>query len=319
MTVVLRADTEPVRSRMDYWRHVVGDSLQPVDMRLDGGPDFHARLLTGELGAVEVVEVTTADPGEALRTRRLIRRSDADRYAVDVLVRGSAVIEQDGRHSALGPGDLTFIDPSRPFRWTHSPHEFVSVVLPRTLLPVRRDELRGITGTRIPGDAGVGALVSSLVRRLPGQLDSCDPATGARLGTSVADLVTVALAASLDRQREIPHGTRRNALLTRIHAFVDERLADPGLSPATIAAAHHISVRYLHKLFESEHRTVAGLIRHRRLERCRRDLLDPAMADRPVAAVGARWGLPDPAHLSRAFRNEYGLPPLEYRRLHGRA
>jgi AraC-like DNA-binding protein len=57
-----------------------------------------------------------------------------------------------------------------------------------------------------------------------------------------------------------------------------------------IAAAHHISVRLLHKLFQEQGQTVAGWIRARRLEGCQRDLLEPAEAGRPVAALAARWG-----------------------------
>ncbi|TCO28233.1 helix-turn-helix protein [Kribbella steppae] len=45
----------------------------------------------------------------------------------------------------------------------------------------------------------------------------------------------------------------------------------------------------------------------------RRDLLDPALADRPVAAIGVRWGLTNPAHFNRAFKGAYGLPPAEFR------
>jgi AraC-like DNA-binding protein len=64
---------------------------------------------------------------------------------------------------------------------------------------------------------------------------------------------------------------------------------------------------------------VAAWIRERRLERCRRDLLDPVLAERPVSAVAARWGLTDPAAFSRLFRAAYGVPPLEYRRTMGRS
>jgi AraC-like DNA-binding protein len=73
-------------------------------------------------------------------------------------------------------------------------------------------------------------------------------------------------------------------------------------------------VRYLYRLFEAQGTTVAAWIRHRRLERCRADLTDPALRAAPVSAVAARWGLPDSAHFSRLFRRTYGLPPAEYRR-----
>jgi AraC-like DNA-binding protein len=77
-----------------------------------------------------------------------------------------------------------------------------------------------------------------------------------------------------------------------------------------------VSIRYLHKLFETQEATVAEWIRRRRLERCRRDLLDPALRALPVNAIAARWGLLNAAHFSRAFRAAaYGATPGEYRRL----
>jgi AraC-like DNA-binding protein len=99
----------------------------------------------------------------------------------------------------------------------------------------------------------------------------------------------------------------------RVHAFIEARLGDPALSPSTIAAAHYISVRSLHNLFEAQPHSVAGWIRQRRLERCRRDLLDPALRVRPVSAIAARWGLTDPANFTRIFRAAYGVPPGKYR------
>jgi AraC-like DNA-binding protein len=127
------------------------------------------------------------------------------------------------------------------------------------------------------------------------------------------DLLIVALAERLGRAATLAPTTQRRALLASVQGFIDQRLADPELSPSAIAAAHHISLRYLHKLFEAQPTTVSGWIRQRRLERCRRDLLDPALGDWSVSAIAARWGLIDAAHFGRLFRAAYGLPPAEYR------
>ena len=95
--------------------------------------------------------------------------------------------------------------------------------------------------------------------------------------------------------------------------FIEEHLGEADLAPAQIAAAHHISLRQLHKLFHASGTTVAGWIRQRRLERCGHDLRDPRWSGRPVAAIGARWGYPDPAHFSRLFKAAYGVGPRDYR------
>lgn len=315
MSVLLRADDVPVTSRVDYWRHVVDETLGPLDLRLPSGPDLRDELLIGDAGAVRVAQLSTPTAGGANRTPKHIRRSDLEVCTIDVLVRGRGVVEQDGRQAVLGPGGFALVDLSSPVHWTTSAMQTVAVVFPRVLLPLRPGEVAGLTAVRFPGDQGIGALVSSLARQLPRRLDDWDAADGPRLGTAVVDLFTVALAARLDRREQVPPDTRQRALLLRVQAFIEARLGDPALSPGVIAAAHYISPRYLYKLFELQGQTVAGWIRQRRLERCRRDLLDPALAARPVSAIAARWGLVNAAHFSRAFRAAYGVAPVEYRQL----
>jgi len=121
------------------------------------------------------------------------------------------------------------------------------------------------------------------------------------------------LAHELDCDTAVPPESHRRALMARIHAFIQGHLGDPELSPGTVAAAHHISVRYLHKLFQEQGATASSWIRARRLEGSRRDLADPAQTARPAAAIGARWGFRSAAQFSQAFKAAYGLPPQQYR------
>jgi AraC-like DNA-binding protein len=85
------------------------------------------------------------------------------------------------------------------------------------------------------------------------------------------------------------------------------------VTTATIAAAHYISPRYLQKLFEAEGSTVTDWIRRRRLDHCKRELLDPRNAGEPISRIAARWGLADSSHFSRLFRATYGMSPREFR------
>jgi AraC-like DNA-binding protein len=307
-TIVHRSEGVPETELAEYWRHVIGDHFIPFDPI--GVPD---QIRTGEVGAVTVAELTATGRGGAKRTTTHIRRSDPEMYKVDFVAEGQAVIEQNGRQAALVAGDFSLVDMSRPASWAMDGVRVVGVLFPRSMLPLRGNELDRVTAVRIPGDRGTGALVSSLARQLVRHLGDYGATDGARLGTAVLDLLTAGLATRLDRADHLPEGTRQRALLARIRAFIEARLPDPELSPGTIARAQYISVRYLHKLFEAEQATVAEWIRRRRLERCRRDLLDPALLAEPVGAIGMRWGFRDAGHFSRLFRTAYGMPPAEYR------
>ncbi len=190
----------------------------------------------------------------------------------------------------------------------------MTFMFPPSLLPLSRGQIRRLTATRIPASAGVGDLTSQFLLQLARNVDHYSPAEAARLSTAALEVLATRLAHELDAREWSTPEARRHALLTTVQAFIQQHLGDDWLSPATIAAAHHVSLRSLHQLFHDEGLTVAGWIRQRRLERCRRDLADPALADRPVAAVAARWGFSSAADFSRAFRALHGMPPAEYRR-----
>ncbi|WP_240656713.1 helix-turn-helix transcriptional regulator [Streptomyces sp. V2] len=139
------------------------------------------------------------------------------------------------------------------------------------------------------------------------------PSDAARLGTVVIDLVTALFAHLLDAERAMTPETRARALTLRIKEFVRRNLADPDLSPATIAAAHHVSRSYLYRLFQAEGLTVSAYLREQRLKNAHRDLTDPALHALPIHAVAARWGFPRAAEFTRAFRSAYGDTPSEVR------
>lgn len=313
MSTVFRAADEPVRTRLDYWRHVMSSVLGPLDLRAPDDPDFRDWAALGRLGPLDVGDLYCSGPGQGDRRTRHVRHVDRDMVEVVVPVRGRMLVEQGGRQACLEPGDLTLIDLSRPCRWSGATTRVAAVVFPRELLPLHPDGLDALTAVHIPGDRGPGALASTVARSLPRHLDDLDGPSAARLGTAVLDMITTTVAACLDRPGEVPAPTRQRALLAQIHAFIEQHLADPDLSPGVVAAANHISVRYLHRLFETEQVTVAERIRTRRLERCLRDLLDPLHAAEPVRAIAARWGFRDPAHFSHLFRQTYGDTPSEYR------
>ncbi|WP_390624289.1 helix-turn-helix domain-containing protein [Fodinicola feengrottensis] len=115
------------------------------------------------------------------------------------------------------------------------------------------------------------------------------------------DLITTAVAERIDRIDAVSAQTQQRTMFVRVNAFIEEHLAETDLTPGLIAAAHHVSLRYLHRLFEPQHTTVAAWIRHRRLEKCRHDLADPALHTLPVSAIAARWGAAGSSAFQPAF------------------
>src|SRR5699024_11450590 len=106
------------------------------------------------------------------------------------------------------------------------------------------------------------------------------------LAGNVVDLLTTVMADELTAAGG--EADERQRMWDEITDFIDAHLSDPQLSPSTIAAAHFISVRTLHQVFEGSGETVAGELRRRRVDRCRADRADTGQRQTPVAAIGTR-------------------------------
>jgi AraC-like DNA-binding protein len=315
-SVRIRVEDEPPANRLDRLRHALGVTIAPFDVRVNTREPLRASVHAGQVGPVTVTKVSC--PGlDARRTPELIRVSDPKLVKIGVPVRGQMVCAQNGREAVLRPGDFTLVDLCRPsrVRGIGDRSEIVTVRFARANLSLRDDELARLTAVRVPGHEGLGTPISALALHLSRHLDDTAATDGTRLSAALIDLVGVALAAHLERDDAVPPATRRRALLTSVQAFIERGLADPRLSQTAIATAHHISLRTLQKLFAEQGTTVGRWIRERRLERCRRDLLDPALSDLPASAIAFRSGFADAAHFSRAFSAAYGHPPARYRRL----
>lgn len=299
-------------ARFDAFRELVSNTFVPLQVDTVSSQPFDGHLRSIGLGALQVTEVA-ATPHLVRRTPRLIARSDPECYKVGVQLHGTCLLSQGDREATLGPGDLTIYETSRPYTMAFDgPYRQLVLMLPRNLLHLPEVRIAEVTGKRVSGERGTGALLSALLRQLAAQLDGLDQQANTRLADNILDLLVTVYAEQLD----LTDPARRNAtrpLMLTILSHLERHLADPGLSPDRIAAEHYISTRYLHKLFHEEHTTVVRWLRERRLERCRHDLRDPMQADRPVGVIAAGWGFADPAHFSRVFRAAYGSSPNEYR------
>ncbi|WP_306207286.1 helix-turn-helix domain-containing protein [Actinoplanes sp. RD1] len=274
---------------------LAASGFPPLANRL-AGADFRARIVTRDLGPLRLISLET--PESACVSRERDAR-DGENLAVKVMTRGRTRIDQGRGGADLGPADLVLLDPTRAVRFESTASAHVTILVPRRELPIRPDRVDRLAGVRIDGRHGPGALVSALARASARSVTGFRSGDALRSAAAVIELITVALEARLGDERPAPDERLRD----RITGYIEARLADPGLSPPGIAAAHHISVRRLHKLFEDQPLTVAALIRRRRLERCRAEL---AGSGRTVTAVASRWGFPDSTHFSKLFKATYG-------------
>lgn len=296
------------------YRSAVSPAFVPLHLtRTVAGP-FRGVVRNVTVDDVHISDLRAGAHGVE-RTSDLIARGDTPSFKVSLMLSGRSLLIQDGREAVLEPGDLAVYDTSRPYTLMFDEEVRLMVAMfPRTVLTLPPDMVGEITAVRMSGRRGLGAVVAPYLSQLANNLDELTGGSGVRLAHTAVDLVTTVFTheLGLDAAGADPH----RALLQRIMGYIDRSLGSVELSPQSIAAAHFISTRHLHELFRERDTTVSTWIRQRRLEHCRRDLTDPLLADRPVGAIAARWGMTDAAHFSRTFKAAYGVSPRDYRATH---
>ncbi|HEY0697293.1 MAG TPA: helix-turn-helix domain-containing protein [Micromonospora sp.] len=310
-------DDLPEVDRWPSWRDFNLRSHLPNHLQTEHRDRFRGTAGILDLGSIQVSTLTYS-PLEVARTPKLIRQSDPGVWQFALHRRGRLRVAQGGREAQLTGRDFILYDTSRPYSsWADADRGAVAgcmvVLIPKHLMPLRARNLEPLNGVALSGRHGFGALLTNHLVELTRNAASYTAADALRLGPITLDLIAASYAHELDAADRLSPETRQRALVARIHHHIRQRLGDPDLTPETIAVAHGISVRHLHRLFQDQDLTVTGWIRRCRLERCRQDLADPALRHRPVHAIATRWGFTSHAHFTRLFRATYGMPPSECR------
>jgi len=235
-----------------------------------------------------------------------------DAYLAIVLLSGDYVLEQDGNEAVLQPGDLAIFDATRPHR-IHCPGDFAKLILsiPRPLLRERMAGVERCAALRISGAGGIGAVASSFVRSCSLNAGALAAHESSALAEHAVDLLT--LAAASVRPAAFSLSKSRAATMARVKTLIEELLPDFTLDTAMIARRAGLSPRYLNGLFGDEGTSLMRHVWRRRLERCAKDLCDPRRAGERVAEIAFRWGFNDASHFSRAFKQQFGCSPGEFR------
>jgi len=312
MPLLLDTATVAPEERAGLWSEWFPRCFFPAQLQLREPTAFRGRVAGHRLGPLELF-VVQADANASRRSAASIARADPETLNVGLQLRGRSIAEQGGRTAVLEAGDLSSWDTSHPLTIrSDEPHAMLLVFVPRALLGPGADRLYARTALRTAGTEGIGAIVAPFLRQLWRQLDAPTGQVGGEdLADSVLGLVRGLHAAGAG-ERAAP-AAPGPALLARMKAHIDQHLAEADLGPDAVARAHFVSTRYAHKLFAGEPVGLSAWITQRRLERIRRDLLDPELAGETVSAIGRRWGLANPSHLSRLFRERYGVSPRDAR------
>jgi AraC-like DNA-binding protein len=300
----------PVRERHDAWADALGRFFLPWTVTSRAATDVHTTVQQCQLDDCRYVHCTT-NPISGRRSSSDIGRTRGDYFSLLYVVSGAEVLRFEGREVFMARDHFVLWDSGRTMDFALAQSlEKLTLVIPerqmRALLPNAHDYV----GIPVDGSQGMSRLLTDHLRALKREIWQMSAGELVRIQSPTLELLARAYA-SVPCRRSV---SRREETFQRVKDFIVGHLADPGLTPATIARANGVSVRYLHLLFESLHTTAAAWIRSQRIERCRADLADPRLAPLSITDIAYRWGFSDAGHFGKVFRKAVRVSPREFRK-----
>jgi AraC-like DNA-binding protein len=317
--LLLNLDTVPPEDRVDAFHHALTNDSVPNRI-VHEAPEEGVRAWMEAWMVGGLPLLSTRNTGFSLhRTDWHMRRQRSNPgISVSLQRRGVGRAEMGGLQQLIGPDDITVFHELVPrvYGWSGDGASQVLLIDADDIgLPV---ELVAKAALQLRASPLHDLLLRHLreVWRHPDRLEA-DPGAPALARSTTALVRAVLVSAAQDRGDAAVRSAMEETLLTRIMAHVQQHLADPGLTPEQIAAAHGVSVRQLYNVLRRGGVGLEQWIITKRLEAARALLSSPAHDQLTVAAVAARCGMPNASWFGRRFHAAYGMTPREWR-LHGR-
>ncbi|MEV6771344.1 AraC family transcriptional regulator [Nocardia sp. NPDC051030] len=297
------------RQAFEQWEAIVADAVVPTTIEPLAKGHWHGRVSSTQFDRSSLT-LMSASAQRVIRTKRQVEQASAEFLLVNIVVEGSNWTEQNGRLADSPAGSIVFFDSARPIESRTTENSVSTIVRAPMRLVLEhagliREEIPIATPMPATGALGVVAGFFRGLAELPA--NETDRAANI-LESEIAGMLSTAVLLATGQSSPAPS----DSLYTRqqVMAVLRKRYTDPELTVDEVAHACLVSRRTLYRVCE-DIGGPAALVRRMRVEHARRLLrADPS---RPLSAIAAASGFASDRHFYRAFREETGLTPGQFR------
>ncbi|MEH3107867.1 MAG: helix-turn-helix domain-containing protein [Sphingomonas fennica] len=305
----------PSTGKIAAWNALYASHLAQVDFQPADRREFRAELTTGELGPISVARMR-ADRSSIDRTPSHIRHASRRLYTFVLQEKGRGLFSHCGHEAVLQEGDFALCDSAAPHKLAvEDRSEIIMLRVPASVMRSYFPTPEEYCGRRLPAARGLAQTAGAMARTLCRQVET---GLGSDHGACAARHLMNMMASTYALGFDPALGSAPTAVIaaryTEVKRYIEDRLRETDLIPASIAAGLRISARYVRMVFSAHDETVSAYILRRRLEEIARQLRDPRWHGHTITEIAFSWGFNSAPHFARSFRERYGVTARDYRR-----
>ncbi|MBY8946281.1 MULTISPECIES: helix-turn-helix domain-containing protein [unclassified Pseudomonas] len=288
--------------RFEYWKEVVCRHCLVADSKPSSQSDFNGTLEVTGVGMLDISKLSSP-LHHWVRSERHLRTGPAEDLWLGFTLNGYGELEQGGRKSTLGPGNLFLYDATRPFRFSLGGTENHLVRIPRQLLTQRLPRVAECTAMVLDDRRpGVVPLREMLRHTASTPALVQDEGICSRYSSTILDLLVISL-----ELQELKTTHQELDLYARMMTYIQCHLTERELSIELLAQAHHVSTRTVTRAFARHQKSPVAEIWRERLNASRAAIECGQV--RSVSQAALDFGFSDFSHFSHAFRKAFGVAP----------
>jgi len=276
------------------------------------------RLEKGLTDPLPILSLRSCMPCGLHRSIEDIRSDRVDIYVLWYILKGRLKSTYSAGTAIANEGRLAITHSSDPFHieallGEDGRHHSLMALVPAHVFRAKVSDCRDAIGAPLSGQQADVRLVKDLLQLLFEE--------GEALERNAAVTLSEQIISALGRIVRWENGgcrkrqTIRDVRLKEIESCLELHLSDHGLSSVEVAEKCGISPRYLCYLLKESGTAFSDLLWKKRLEKSEELLRSPEMRHYNITEIAHMAGYKSSAHFSRSFRDRYGQPPREYRRI----
>jgi AraC-like DNA-binding protein len=312
-TVFSTKDLDQIK-RFSAWQEAICEHYLNVDVCSDEPANYKGFLEKSVLGPAVLTDVFLSRQ-DIFRRYNHIAHLDKEVIYIMFPSRGSLLVEQSGKEKVSAPGMAVLFDSTKPYHLTCRDHcQSIYIEIPRPMLVERCSNDKISKPISLNFSDGLGRALLTFCKLIAADSDSFKNEIAAKIASELIDLLAVYI--DVETEHKSSHkNISKNFRLQAIKSYIDSRLDDPDLSPANIAKANGISLRYLHYLFKSSGTSVSEWVREQRLNTCHQKLISDKHENDSITNIAFSMGFNSSSHFSRLFKEKFGMAPRNLRNI----